>query len=158
MKKIVSSIIIFCVIATASMVYFLLNKTSSQWQHINMIDKYSNILDDPITKITLRTSIDSAQWVVFDDSDLIKQWEICLKNLEIKRDKSVSNTSTMNGGTLVANIHTNTAEFIIYIQNDSDKYLQIDDSFYKINNSTNIPFFETYDIAITRHGFTTPWN
>ena len=61
----------------------------SGWLRLNELEAYENILDSKISEITLRKTVDSANWVVFSDDDLIKIWIGCLKDMEVRRAKKL---------------------------------------------------------------------
>lgn len=156
MKKCLPFIIIAGIAATIGIVFFCNHRNSAAWKPLSEMKQYSKILEQPITEITLRESVDSAEWAVFDDEDLIQEWTDFLKSAEIKKEKRVSKSNSKNGGMPVATIRTKDAEFILCLEDNET--LEIDNYLYQVKNTTRIPFDETFDTAVARHGFTSPWD
>jgi len=48
-----------------------------KWKTLKEIKQCESIFNFPIKKITLRKSITSSEWAVFDDEDLILLWADC---------------------------------------------------------------------------------
>ncbi len=128
-------------------------RNSENWQSLTVINGYEKLLDSPINKIVLRKTVDSAEWVEITDSDLIDIWIDFFHNLELKKENSVANRE-MNGGHSVIEIWTDIATYSIYLEENK---FEIDGKIYAIRESDSIPFSQTYDIAVERHGIKSPW-
>lgn len=160
-KKGIFFVVIAGIVALAGIEFFCMNQNSTNnWQSITSIKEYSQIFDQPITKITLRETVDSAEWAVFEDADLIEKWTDFLKNMKVKREWVFLDPTPMTGGGgMVANIETGDSKFVICLQKKSDGYqLETNDYLYTIKNDIQIPFRETFDIAVERHGIQSPWD
>ncbi len=171
MKKIkikaIIAIVLICVFVIASVSIFNFAKSYFVWQPLSETKQYEEICRQPITQIALREYPTSTQWVVFNDDDLISQWEEFLNSAEIKREKilwgSVSARLGLafdGGAPLVAEIKTQTTTKSVYINLDNDGIytLEIDCFRYALKSDVAPPFHETFDIAVERHGITTPWD
>ena len=133
----------------------------SGWLRLNEVEAYENILDSKISEITLRKTVDSANWVVFSDDDLIKIWIGCLKDMEVRRAKNFApyRYEENGGGGSVVEIETETEKYSLVFRNMSGTtQLEIGGILYDIREPENIPFEETYDMAVERHGGRTPWD
>lgn len=160
-KKGILFVAIACIVPLAGIEFFCMNQNSiNNWQPITSIKEYSQLFDQPITKITLRETVDSGEWVVFEDEDLIEKWTNFLKNMKVKREWVFLDPTPMNGGGgMIANIETRDSMFVICLQEESDGYqLETSDYLYTIKNDIQIPFRETFDIAAERHGIQFPWD
>lgn len=151
-----------CVVIVGIGIFFFnkfFSSNSAEWQSLSAIKEYSNIFDQPITEITLRKSVDSAEWAIFDDDDLIKQWTDFLKNVKVKREKEAQDSLEISGGgILIANIQTEASQFSICLESDSHSYyLKSNGYLYAIKSDTDVPF-ETYETAVERHGLKSPWD
>ena len=71
-KKAIPLIAAACVAAIAAAAFFLFHQNAAEWEPLPQV--HAGVSSREITKITLRKTIDSAEWVVFDDSDLTAQW------------------------------------------------------------------------------------
>ena len=106
-------------------------------------------------------TVDSANWVVFSDDDLIKIWIGCLKDMEVRRAKNFApyRYEENGGGGSVVEIETETEKYSLVFRNMSGTtQLEIGGILYDIREPENIPFEETYDMAVERHGVRTPWD
>ena len=139
----------------------IINRQPSKWKKLCEFEEYSSIADSKISEICLRKNIDSANWAVFSDEDLIQTWTEVLSNMEVKRasDSRKKDHSGNGGGGSVVKVETETAEFSLILNSVSGEVqLEINNVLYDIREPEAIPFNETYDIAIKRHGVKTPWN
>lgn len=91
----------------------------SGWLRLNEVEAYENILDSKISEITLRKTVDSANWVVFSDDDLIKIWIGCLKDMEVRRAKNFApyRYEENGGGGSVVEIETETEKYSLVFRN-----------------------------------------
>lgn len=148
-------------VITTVAVVFIIDRPSSSWMKLSEFEEYSSISDSKISEICLRKTIDSANWAVFSDEDLIQTWTKVLNNMEVKRaDNSRERELDGNGGGgSVVKVKTETAEFsLIFNSISGGTQLEINGVLYDIREPEAIPFDETYDIAIVRHGVKTPWS
>ena len=100
-------------------------------------------------------------WIVFSDDDLIKIWIGCLKDMEVRRAKNFApyRYEENGGGGSVVEIETETEKYSLVFRNMSGTtQLEIGGILYDIREPENIPFEETYDMAVERHGVRTPWD
>lgn len=159
-KKLLWSGFAFAVIVIMAIV-FVVDRQSSSWMKLYQFEEYSSIADSKISEICLRKTIDSANWAVFSDEDLIQTWTEVLSNMEVKRaDASRQNEYGGNGGGgSVVKVKTETTEFSLILNSVSGGIqLEINGVLYDIHEPGSVPFNETYDIAIERHGVKTPWS
>lgn len=70
---VVTVVVVFGVLMAA----FFLNNGLYKWKTLKEIKQCESIFNFPIKKITLRKSITSSEWAVFDDEDLILLWADC---------------------------------------------------------------------------------
>lgn len=158
-KKMFLSAAILCIVAAVGISCFFFS-TANEWQSLSSVPKYEGILDESITQIKLRQTVDSAEWAVLEDEDLIGQWSDFLKNAKVKRERvSLGSTPMAGGGGQVADIETETSAFSLCFQQSSGKYqLKIDNHLYTIDDDVSIPFDETFRVAVERHGTRSPWD
>lgn len=158
-KKMILSAAILCIAAVVGIPYFFFS-SANEWQSLSSVQKYEGILDQPITQITLRQTVDSAEWAVLEDEDLIGQWSDFLKNAKVKRESGPLDATPMaGGGGQVADIETEISAFSLCFQQSSGKYqLKIDNHVYTIDDDVSIPFDETFKVAVERHGTRSPWD
>ena len=158
-KKIVVVFVIAAIVLVTPM--FVINRQSSSGKKLNVFEEYSSIADGKISEICMRKTIDSANWTVFSDEDLIQTWVEVLSNMEVKRanNSRLRNHGGSGGGGPVVKVKTEAAEFSLIFHRFSDEVqLEINKVLYDIREPESIPFDETYDIAIERHGVKTPWD
>lgn len=136
------------------------NSNVKEWQSINQIKACRGLLDGPIRSITLRQTTDSAEWAVFDDEDLIHQWETYFASLEVMYERPVTKLDMEgNGGMPVIAITTDTAKYTFRLHvTDGKDIIEIGNDYYTYRSSLELPFTETYNAAIERHGVITPWD
>ena len=164
MKKRIKHVLLGCMAACILLIlgtaFFSIHDKSVGWKPLRDIKEYEGMYDSPITVITLRKTVDSAEWVVFDDSDLIEKWEIFLEGLEVLRENPLSQSDkNVNGGIRVVSLKTETSDYSLYLRNISDhEKFEIDGFFYAFKSPVEIPFSETYSLAAKRHGTVSPWN
>lgn len=159
MKKRIT--VVFAIAMILVILWSVTNRQSSDWKKLCEFKEYSSVADSKITEICLRKTIDSADWAVFSDEDLIQTWTDVLNNMEVKQaNNSKQRDYGGNGGSgSVVKVETETAEFSLIFNSTSGKaQLEINDVLYDIREPEAIPFNETYDIAIERHGVKTPWS
>ena len=161
MKKKITVVLTTAVAIILVTLLYVTNRQSSDWKKLCEFKEYSSIADSKITEICLRKTIDSADWAVFSDEDLIRTWTDVLNNMEVKQanDSKQRDYSGNGGGGSIVKVETETAEFSLIFNSTSGKaQLEINDVLYEIREPEAIPFDETYDIAIERHGVITPWS
>lgn len=153
---------LFTVLAAiaAFAVIFIANNLPSDWKRLYELKEYKGLEDSQISEIRLRKAVDSADWAVFSDEDLIQTWVTVLNAMEVKRNGTSKSDFMMNGGGgLFVTIKTGAETYYINFINDPSEYqLKIDRALYDIKDPEAIPFEETFDEAIARHGVKTPWD
>lgn len=135
-------------------------RNNARWIKANDVTGYADFSANRIDKITLRKSVTSPEWAVFNDEDLISKWKEFFQKLELKRvsQPTESDLSINGGGMRVVVASTNGEEFSFGIWQTSTEFImELGDKFY-IPNISNCPFVETYNEAVARHGITTPWD
>lgn len=135
-------------------IYIYGEKNSENWKSLTAVKGYENLFDKSVNKIVLRKTIDYAEWVEITDSDLIEIWIDFLQKLEIKKEGSAEDRDT-NGGHPVIEIWTDAAVYSILLEENN---LLINGNIYVVSRPDDIPFLQTYDIAVERHGTKSPWN
>lgn len=152
--------IVICLFIVGGTKVYFNNTKSSDWKEINSFKEYEELLNSPITEIRLRKTIDSDQWAVFTDSDLIEKWTDYLHELEVMRENRITKVDKeVNGGRPVIDIKTQNSKFTLVLRGVPAEYkFEIDGYFYAIKNPRDIPFSETYDTAVERHGIKSPWD
>lgn len=141
------------------MIYIIYQST--KWDFLYKIEKYEKLFESSIVEIKLRESVDSAEWAVFSDDDLVKKWESFLKAVKVKRKEAIleDEKGTNGGGGFFIDIITETSEFdFCLIDAPNHSQFKINGCFYDIKSDIEIPFTETFNAAIERHGITTPWD
>lgn len=158
-KKTILCILLIDLILIGGIAAYLINGNSLKWMKLQTMKEYQALFLDPISEITLRKTVDAVEWVSFDDHDLILKWIDVLNDLEVKRKKRVSKADTeVNGGRSVITVKTDQSTFTFYLRNSSgETMLEMNGCFYSVRNPEQIPFSETYDMAVKRHGIKTPW-
>ena len=160
MKKPLLYICVIAVIIVTALIIIIINKNNAQWIRINDVTGYTDFTCNQIEKITLRKSVTSPEWAVFDDDDLISKWEVFFNELELMRSSrpAESDVSLNDGGMRIVIVSTNGKEYSFGIwQTSAECVMELGSKFY-ITNSIDSPFDETYNDAIARHGITTPWD
>lgn len=157
-KKAIPLIAAACVAAIAAAAFFLFHQSAAEWEPLPQV--HAGVSSREITKITLRKTIDYAEGVVFDDSDLTAQWADFLEKAEVRREGRAWGTNNVNGGgPAVALIQTGASELAVYWEESTGECsLQTGGVQYALKSTVRIPFTQTYDAAAERHGFTTPWD
>lgn len=158
-KRIYLVLLVGVLLLVAGMVICMNGQNFEEWQQLNTVREHDTLFEEEIREITLRKTVDVAEWVVFNDADLIAEWETFLSNLEVKRDDSFGKLgSDINGGVTVVGIKTNTKDFTVHFYDISgNQVIEIDEIFYLCKSMDDNPFAETYDMAMERHGTVTPW-
>lgn len=160
MKKLLWIGFALAVIATVAVV-FVIDRQSSSWMKLCEFKEYSSIADSKISEICLRKTIDSANWAAFSDEDLLQTWTEVLNNMEVKRanNSRQKELGGNGGGGSVVKVETEKAEFSLILNSVSGEIqLEINGVLYDIREPEAIPFDETYNIVIVRHGVKTPWS
>lgn len=158
-KKIAVLLVIAATVLVTSM--FVINRQSLSGRKLYEFEEYSSILDSKISEICLRKTIDSANWAVFSDEDLIQTWIEVLSDMEVKRanNSRLRDHGGNGGGGSVVKVKTEAEEFsLIFHRFPDEVQLEINNVPYDIREPESIPFDETYDVAIERHGVKTPWD
>lgn len=68
-----------------------------QWKSIKEISDIADFFDAPITEMTLREGVTSAEWAVFSDDDLIADWNFFLIILKSNAKAEHPKTATPVG-------------------------------------------------------------
>lgn len=161
MKKVIILIGAVMIMACVAMAGCSFHKNDEEWNALTDVEEYKELLDYPIDKITLRPSVTSPKWAVFDDADLILEWNDYFKSLEIKPDSETSkaDNQSLNGRAMaVAVISSNGKEYSIGIyQTSAGCKLELGETVF-VTNSKNSPFEKSYKEAVERHGTTSPWD
>ena len=71
----------------------------NEWLKLKEIAAITDFFDASINKMILREGVTSPEWVVFDDVDLISDWNFFFDNAEVKQEgKAMDNNShSING-------------------------------------------------------------
>lgn len=145
----------------ALIVIFITNSQPLDWRKLYELEEYKSIWDSQISEISLRKTVDSANWAVFSDEDLIQTWVSFLNDMEVRRasNSREGNYGRDGGGGLIVEVMTELRRFSLIFKNSSEGVqLEIDGVLYDIREPETIPFDETYNSAIERHGVRTPWD
>lgn len=158
-KRVYIVLLVGVLLLVAGVVIYMNGQNSSEWKKLNTVREHDALFEEEIKEIALRKTVDAAEWVVFNDTDLIEEWETFFSNLVVKRDDSFDKSeSDINGGVSVVGIKTNVKDITVHIYDVSDNHvIEIDGYFYLCESMDGNPFAETYDIAMERHGTVTPW-
>lgn len=157
-EKAIPLIAAACVAAIAAAAFFLFHQNAAEWEPLPQV--HAGVSSREITKITLRKTINSAEWVVFDDSDLTAQWADFLEKAKVRREGRALDPDNVNGGgPAAAVIQTGTSELVIYWEESTGQCsLQTGGVQYAVKSTVRIPFLQTYDAAAERHGLASPWD
>lgn len=157
-KKICTGLLGIALLVVVVGVCFTRNK-ESEWQDVDTVSDCNTILEAEIEELTLRKSVDSAEWVVFEDEDLISEWQDFFSDLMLKSDNSLKKTaSKLNGGTNVVSVKTNDKEIeVLFYDIDNNNVISINGNFYLWESTKDNSFLDIYDEAKERHGVVTPW-
>lgn len=129
---------------------------TNTWFHLGSSDDFSALFGKPISKIRLRQSIDSIQWVVFCDVDLTTKWINYLKTLQVRQLPLLNYQNKINGGVgRVVDIQLDDSIYTFIFTDMA--HLMYNNHIYEIKGELNCPFDETYSTAINRNGIVTPW-
>ena len=131
--------------------------SESIWESLYNNEKYRGFNPKEINSVCLRKTVDSAEWILFDDYDLIQKWIGFLENLEIKKIDTID-LNNYAGGNPIAKFTTDSDVYFIKFFVFSKKQLIIDNYIYEFRSSVEFPFDETYDEGEQRHGVVTPWD
>lgn len=127
--------------------------TSPQWVDFLGVPYCSGLRQEAVTEITLKKTGDSAKGVAFTDTDLIQEWMDCLAHLEVKRERSFPFfRSTVVGGKPFVCLKTESANYSFLLLTAEGFKIKIEGKTYLIKNPEGIPFDETYEKAMLRHG------
>ena len=130
-----------------------------QWKSIKEISDIADFFDAPITEMTLREGVTSAEWAVFSDDDLIADWNFFFDNTEVKCEGRASKDSDACGMVVTAiNADGDTLVFVAYYDSSGACKIDIGGTAFITKESPGLPFKSTYWRAIERHGITTPWD
>ncbi|KIR01178.1 hypothetical protein P261_02861 [Lachnospiraceae bacterium TWA4] len=69
----------------------LFNENFVEWKSLYQMKQYTELFNEPIIKMMMRETVDYPECVVFNDSDLIKEWMDFLKTVEVKEKKKFCN-------------------------------------------------------------------
>lgn len=158
-KKIYVGLLLGTALIIVVVIICMNGRKESEWQKIDTVSDCNTILKAEIEELTLRKSVDSAEWVVFEDEDLISEWQDFFSDLMLKSDNSLKKTaSNLNGGTNVVSVKTNDKEIeVLFYDIDNNNVISINGNFYLWESTKDIPFLDIYDEAKERHGVVTPW-
>lgn len=148
--------VIFVILLLALVVLLVHINSSTDWKRLYEITAYEDIVGSPISEIRLRRGITSAKWAVSSDEDTIEIWATVLNGMEVRRSTLSAKDSDT---TLVVDIKTEISDFSLVIESISGEYkLEINGIIYDIREPEAIPFEETYNAVIERHGVKSPWD
>ncbi len=163
-----------CIAAVICVSLFLVNQKPPQWEPLREMKQYKELLEEPILEIEEHMPLDSADWVVFSDEDLVKMWTDFIQSAEVKRGEKAPDERIANGGGPgVATIKTQSGEYRIYFyqlnpeidahgvpvdyQPNGEYALKIDEYLYEIKDPKSLPLYETFTAGQERHGMQSPW-
>ena len=163
-----------CIAAVICAALFLVNQKPPQWEPLREMKQYKVLLEEPILEIEEHMPLDSADWAVFSDHDLVKMWTDFIQSAEVKRiEKAPDRKYTTGGGPGVATFKTQSGEYRIYFyqqnseidehgvpvddQPNGEYMLEIDGYFYELKNPKSLPFYKTFTAGQERHGKQSPW-
>ena len=163
-----------CIAAVICVSFFLVNQKPPQWEPLREMKQYKELLEEPILEIEEHMPLDSADWAVFDDEDLVKMWTDFIQSAEVKRGEKVPDRKdTVGGGPGVAAFKTQSGEYRIYFyrlnpeidehgvpvddQPNGEYMLEIDGYFYDLKDPKSHPFYEAFTAGHERHGSQSPW-
>lgn len=99
-----------CIAAVICAALFLVNQKPPQWEPLREMKQYKVLLETEE-----HMPLDSADWAVFDDEDLVKMWTDFIQSAEVKRGEKVPDRKdTVGGGPGVATFKTQSGEYRIY--------------------------------------------
>ena len=140
---------------------------------ISDVPGYSDFFDAPIEKIKLREYATSPDWAVFEDADLVAQWQSFLQKLTLKPLEgdpqpqvveplqSAEPSADCGEGGGYATVTVNGKEYYFWFSLKENKTktdrIELGEKYYTVDLS-DCPFQKTFDEAIERHGVTTPWD
>ena len=142
----VAGLVLAVLIALGCLVLFV----PGFWHPIDFFPQYSGILDSPITQITLW---DIGFEVTFSDEVLLDQWEEGLQQLELQKTGTNIHLVPMTGSTNGITIQTETGEYnLVFWMNE----VHMSVFRFTPNDWDNLPFEETFQEAVQRHGLDDP--
>lgn len=136
------------VIAVTVVICFAVNSYLSKKQ----IKELENRFDGSIVEIRLRQTVDSIDYVAFDDAELIEKWESTLKKMSVLDSRNYTRQEKhMYGGkpTIVLKYQNEELTFCIF-----DGCLEFDGKLYTVDKDLQKVFDETYKIAVEKYGLT----
>lgn len=141
------------IIITGLMIAFW-NKSDTEWKKLRDLQECKNMFESSITEMTLRETIDHPEWVEFQDEDLIKMWTSYFNKLAVKEyNVPFWEMQSGNGGSNVITVQTEQGKIVFVKCSISDEIMMdINGKIYKIKEKEDMPFKETYNIAVTRYG------
>lgn len=116
------------------------------------IKELENRFDGSIIEIRLLQTVDSIDYVAFDDAELIEKWQKTLSEMRLLDSRNLTRKEKhMIGGkpTIVLKYQNEELTFCI-----SDGYLDFDGKFYTVDKDLSDVFEETYKIAVEKYGLT----
>lgn len=140
--------IIAAVTAVAAVICFAVSSHSSKKQ----IKELEKRFDGSIIEIRLRQTVDSIDYVAFDDAELIEKWQKTLSEMRLLDSRNLTRKEKhMIGGkpTIVLKYQNEELTFCI-----SDGYLNYDGNLYTVDKDLPAVFDETYKIAVEKYGLT----
>lgn len=136
------------IIAVAAVICLLVNSYLSKKQ----IKELENRFDGSIIEIRLRQTVDSIDYVAFDDAELIEKWEKTLSEMSLLDSRNLTRQEKhMDGGrpTVVLKYQNEELTFCIY-----DGYLDFDGKLYTVDKDLSAVFNESYKITVEKYGLT----
>lgn len=136
------------VIAVAAVICFAVSSYLSKKQ----IKELENRFDGYIIEIRLRETVDSIDYVVFNDSELIEKWQKTLSEMRLLDSRNLTRQEKhLIGGrpTIVLKYQNEELTFCIF-----DGYLDFDGKLYTVDKDLSSVFDETYKIAVEKYGIT----
>ena len=135
---------------------------SEGWQSINSIPDYEDLLDAPITEITLlnRTPY---YYVSFSDEDLLQIWNDYFADLKVLPVRQYSVEERMqllgyNPPQIILQTEGKEYQLIFNVQHDGTYFLEYSGYYFDFSEPAELPFEETYVIAMERHGEKCVWD
>ena len=156
-KKKIKIVTVLLIVAVVCLLITLLSiYWPKGWQKLEEIPQYQGILDAPITQVMLVER--GEQSVTFTDQDLLQRWEEGLSQLEVKqlpeRQGDAEYLQAMESpGARTAYVYLGEKEYNFLI---GGEVLLTQYGYYSFRPSEGLPYEETFDAAVQRHGLDDP--
>ena len=160
MRKVlrVITVILLCLFYTIGCRVSESESSVSIGKNICEMDLYEDLFHEDIDEICMRETVDSAEWAVFSDNDLIEKWITYLENVELKYERSYKTESNGGGGKIVEIKTIENTYAFCFIELEGELKMLIDEKLYSLECDIEFPFKEIYDVAIERNSIKTPWD